>query len=62
MIDEIKERARELIKLGNDIEEKIEKIRKLEQDVEKLQIYRNERGDQLLHNLMEQKKETDKGV
>lgn len=59
-VDDVKERARELIKLGNDIEEKVEETIRLEKEIEKLQIYRNERGDQLLHALMEQEKGKEK--
>jgi len=55
MNDEIRKRVTELIKLGNDIEDKIEQVGKIESDIEKLQIYRNERGNQLLHMLMEKK-------
>lgn len=54
----LRERAREIIEIGNNIEEKIEQVRKLEQEIEKLQVYRNERGDQLLHELMEVKEKT----
>lgn len=53
--DDTRERARELIEIGNKIQDKIELIRKTEEELEKLQIYRNERGDQLLHELMEAK-------
>ena len=53
--DDTRERARELMRVGNDIEEKIEQVRKLEIEIEKLQVYRAERGDQLLHELMESK-------
>jgi hypothetical protein len=54
-VDDNRERARELIEIGNKIQEKVELLRKTEDEIEKLQIYRNERGDQLLHNLMEKK-------
>lgn len=59
-VDDVKERARELMKIGNDIEEKVEQTIKLEKEIEILQVYRNERGDQLLHVLMEQEKEEKK--
>ena len=63
MNDEIRERAKELMELGNRIEEKIEAVHKLEQEIEKLQIYRNERGEQLLTRLIDQRKsETDTGI
>jgi len=61
--DDIRERAEELIKIGNDIQEKIDTMKKIEEDLERLQIYRNERGDQLLHKLMEHEKENkDDGI
>ena len=52
-IDEIRARAKELLDLGNRIEDKIREIQKLESEIEKLQVYRNERGEQLLIRLID---------
>jgi hypothetical protein len=56
-VDDNRERARELLEIGNKIQEKVELLRKTEDEIEKLQIYRNERGDQLIHKLMDIDKE-----
>ena len=52
-IDEIRSRAKELIDIGNRIEDKIKQVQELEKEIEKLQVYRNERGEQLLIRLID---------
>ena len=52
-IDEIRSRAKELIDIGNRIEDKIKQVQELEKEIESLQIYRNERGEQLLIRLID---------
>jgi hypothetical protein len=49
------QRAKELMDIGNRIEDKIKEVQELEKEIEKLQIYRNERGEQLLIGLIDQK-------
>lgn len=53
MSDQLRARAKELLELGNNIEDKINQVAKLESDIEKLQVYRNERGEQLLRMLID---------
>lgn len=48
------QRAKELMDIGNRIEDKIKEVQELEKEIEKLQIYRNERGEQLLIGLIDQ--------
>ena len=52
-IDEIKARAKELMDIGNRIEDKIKQVQELEKEIENLQVYRNERGEQLLIRLID---------
>lgn len=52
-MEEIRNMAQELLALSNTIQDKLNDISELEDDVEKLQVYRNERGNQLLHRLMD---------
>jgi len=53
--DEVRARAKELMDLGNRIDDLIKQTQKIEADIEKLQIYRNERGEQLLVMLIDQR-------
>ena len=52
-IDEIRSRAKELMDIGNRIDDKIKQVQELEKEIENLQIYRNERGEQLLIRLID---------
>jgi hypothetical protein len=52
-IDEIRSRAKELMDIGNRIEDKIKQVQELEKEIESLQVYRNERGEQLLIRLID---------
>ena len=52
-IDEIRSRAKELIDIGNRIDDKIKQVQELEKEIENLQVYRNERGEQLLIRLID---------
>ena len=64
MNDNLRERAKELMSIGNTIDDKIKQVEKLESEIEKLQVYRNERGEQLLTMLIDSRnfviKETEK--
>lgn len=51
---EQKQRAKELLDLSNRIDDKIKEVQELEKEIEKLSVYRNERGEQLLHGLIDQ--------
>jgi len=50
---DIRERAKELLKLTNSIDDKYKQIEALEKEIEKLQVYRNERGEQLLTKILD---------
>ena len=52
-IDEIRSRAKELMDIGNRIDDKIKQVQELEKEIENLQVYRNERGEQLLIRLID---------
>ncbi len=54
------QRAKELMDIGNRIEDKIKEVQELEKEIEKLQVYRNERGEQLLIGLIDQKEKDKK--
>ena len=51
---EQRQRAKEMMELGNRIEDKIKEAQDIEKEIERLQIYRNERAEQLLHGLIDQ--------
>jgi len=51
---EQRQRAKEMMELGNRIEDKIKEVQEIEKEIERLQIYRNERAEQLLHGLIDQ--------
>lgn len=51
---EQRQRAKEMMELGNRIEDKIKEAQDIEKEIERLQIYRIERAEQLLHGLIDQ--------
>ena len=53
MNEEIRKGAKELVELGNIIEDKVRRVSELESEIEKLQVYRNERGIILLHGILD---------
>ncbi len=53
MNEEIRKGAKELVELGNIIEDKVRRVSELESEIEKLQVYRNERGIILLHEILD---------
>lgn len=53
MNDEIRKGAKELVELGNIIDDKLRRVNELESEIEKLQVYRNERGNLLLHGILD---------
>ncbi len=53
MNEEIRKGAKELVELGNIIEDKVRRVSELESEIEKLQVYRNERGSLLLHGILD---------
>ena len=55
MNKKIRERARELMGIGNNIDDKIRLIKNLEGDVEKLQNCYHEMGEQVIVRLVDQR-------
>lgn len=53
MNEEIRKGAKELVELGNIIDDKIKQVSELESEIERIQVYRNERGNQLLHMILD---------
>jgi len=53
IVVDFRERAKELMEIGNSIDDKIKEMEKLEVEIKNLQVYHNERGEQLLVKLID---------